>query len=116
MYRVIRNFKDAKDNDFEYKKSDLYPRDGFEPSPERLKYLSSRKNVIGMLVIQKIEDESSENNEKEDPTITESEGVELDALKKSELLEIVKSRGMEINPKWSKKEIIAMIQGADMDG
>lgn len=116
MYRVLRNFKDAKDNDFEYKKSDLYPRDGFEPSPERLKYLSSSKNVIGMPVIQKVEDESSKNKEKEDPKTTESEKVELDSLKKSELVEIARSKGFEVDPKLSKKEIIDIIQGADMDG
>lgn len=50
---VYEKFKDLEDNDFIYKKGDIYPREGLEPSKERIKELSTKKNKIGEILIKK---------------------------------------------------------------
>ncbi len=56
-------WKDLEDNDHIYKKGDTYPRVGLEPSKKRIKELTSIKNKIGEVLIQKIEKEEVENTE-----------------------------------------------------
>lgn len=50
---VFKRFKDLEDNNFIYKKGDIYPREGLEPSKERIKELSTKKNKIGEILIKK---------------------------------------------------------------
>lgn len=49
-------WKDLKDNDYIYKKGDIYPREGLKPSKERIKELSTKKNKIGEVLIKKVEE------------------------------------------------------------
>ena len=56
---VYEKFKDLEDNDYIYKKGDIYPREGLEPSKKRIKELSSDKNKIGKVLIQKVEEEKA---------------------------------------------------------
>lgn len=44
-YKVLEYFTDLKDNEYEYKAGDTYPREGYEPTPERIEELSTKKNV-----------------------------------------------------------------------
>lgn len=67
---VYKAFTDLEDNNYFYKKDDIYPREGLEPSKKRIKELSSNKNKIGEILIKKIE-EIKENKEP-----TEEEKVE----------------------------------------
>ena len=63
-YRVINSFKDLEDNNHIYiKDKDIYPREGLEPTKKRIKELTSTKNKIGKVLIEKIEEEELENNE-----------------------------------------------------
>ncbi len=41
-YKVVNDFIDAYQAGTSYKKGDEYPKDGYEVSEERLKYLSSK--------------------------------------------------------------------------
>lgn len=50
---VYEKFRDLEDNDFIYKKGDIYPREGLLPSKERIKELSTKKNKIGEILIKK---------------------------------------------------------------
>lgn len=61
---VYKAFKDSEDNNYIYKKGDIYPREGLEPTKKRIKELASGKNKIGKILIQKIE-ESTETEETE---------------------------------------------------
>lgn len=71
-YEVIYSrFKDLKDNNHIYKKGDIYPREGLKPTKERIKELSSKKNKIGKVLIQKI------NNEEENKTTTKEVNNEI---------------------------------------
>lgn len=53
---VYEKFKDLEDNNYIYKKGDTYPREGLEPSKERIKELSTKKNKIGKILIEKLEE------------------------------------------------------------
>ena len=44
---IYERFKDLEDNNYIYKKGDIYPREGLEPTKERIKELSTKKNKIG---------------------------------------------------------------------
>lgn len=52
MYKAIEYFTDLQDNEYEYKAGDTYPREGYEPSAERIKELASDKNKRGRAVIE----------------------------------------------------------------
>ncbi|MGX7108345.1 hypothetical protein [Facklamia miroungae] len=39
MYKVIKNFHDAEDNEYLNNKSDQYPRNGLKPTEERIEKL-----------------------------------------------------------------------------
>ncbi len=50
---IYERFKDLEDNEYIYEKGDTYPREGLEPSKERIKELSTKKNKIGEILIKK---------------------------------------------------------------
>jgi hypothetical protein len=54
---IYERFKDLEDNNYIYKKGDIYPREGLEPSKERIKELSTKKNKIGEILIKKVNKE-----------------------------------------------------------
>ena len=51
MYKVVKDFADAQDNNHIYKIGEVYPREGYTPTTERLAYLSSAKTPIKAPVI-----------------------------------------------------------------
>lgn len=51
------DWKDLEDNDYVYKKGDVYPREGLEPTKARIKELSGKKNKIGEVLIKKVNEE-----------------------------------------------------------
>ena len=54
-YEVIRNFQDLSDSKkHEYKKGDLYPREGFEPSEDFISSLLTGFNSAGSIFITEI--------------------------------------------------------------
>lgn len=59
---IYEKFKDLEDSNYIYKKGDIYPREGLEPTKKRIKELASNKNKIGEPLIQKVE-ESTEVEE-----------------------------------------------------
>ena len=46
MYVAIKRFSDLTDDDHIYDTGDVYPRDGFEPSRERIIELATSKNKL----------------------------------------------------------------------
>ncbi len=53
-------WRDLEDNDYVYEQGDVYPREGLEVSTQRIKELSTINNQIGEILIQKIENETTE--------------------------------------------------------
>ncbi len=81
-YKVIHSFKDLEDNNHIYlENKDIYPREGLESTKKRIKELTSNKNKIGEILIEKLEEpevteteeigEVTESETKEEPEITE---------------------------------------------
>ena len=56
MYKAISYFKDMKDNMHSYNPGDIFPREGFSVSEERIAELASDKNRRGKAVIEFVED------------------------------------------------------------
>ena len=59
-YEVIEYFTDLQDGNYAYKTSDVYPRDGYKPTAERIEALSSDKNVRKHPIIKAIETAEAE--------------------------------------------------------
>ena len=54
MYKVLEYFTDLKDNSYAYSAGDTYPREGYEPTPERIEELSTNKNVRKRPIIEAV--------------------------------------------------------------
>lgn len=46
-YRVLENFRETQDDMHLYKKGESYPREGYEPTKERIKQLITDDNKEG---------------------------------------------------------------------
>lgn len=53
MYKVIKYFEDMHDSLHSYNVGDEYPREGLNPSAERIEELASDKNLQGEPLIEK---------------------------------------------------------------
>lgn len=54
MYTVLENFADLHDDKYIYLKGDSYPREGCEPTQERIAELSGSGNAFGKPVIAEV--------------------------------------------------------------
>lgn len=68
-------FTDLQDNNFEYHAGDIYPRQGYEPTAERIAELSSDANKRKRPVIAAIEEDKQEDIP-DAPEVPEAEGTE----------------------------------------
>ena len=68
MYVAIKRFSDLTDDDHIYDTGDVYPRDGFEPSRERIIELATSKNKLDTPLITYIGDEENDKVEDEKQT------------------------------------------------
>lgn len=55
-YRVISAFNDRLDSGFLYKVGAVYPRQGIQPTTERILELSTSNNSLGKPLIEKVEE------------------------------------------------------------
>lgn len=54
MYRALVLFRDTQDDGYVYKPGDMFPREGFTPSKERIESMLSSNNRQGKPVIEEI--------------------------------------------------------------
>lgn len=52
-YVVLKYFEDLQDNNHKYRVGDIYPREGLDPSEERIKELSTPFNLRQEVLIEK---------------------------------------------------------------
>lgn len=84
MFIVINAFLDLKDNEHLYEVGDAYPREGIEPSEERIKELLGSDNLQGQPMIKAIKtvpvdtkgEESADSEPTEDATEDPKKGEE----------------------------------------
>jgi hypothetical protein len=64
-YRVLEDFSDKQDDRRPYKVGDIYPREGLDPSPQRVAELLGSENVRGRPIIEPIEEKPKRKRKKE---------------------------------------------------
>lgn len=64
MYKVIAFFTDLEDNSRPCNVGDTYPREGLNPTEDRIKELSTSANKRGMPLIKKVESAEEETPKK----------------------------------------------------
>lgn len=65
MFKVIKRFKDLKDDNYIYEVGAEFPRKGAKASEERIKELSSKNNKQGQPLIVEVKEEKVEIENKE---------------------------------------------------
>nr|DAH91299.1 MAG TPA: hypothetical protein [Caudoviricetes sp.] len=75
MFIVINAFLDLKDNEHLYEVGDAYPREGIEPSEERIKELLGSDNLQGQPVIKAVKTVPADKKPEE---VAESESSKED--------------------------------------
>lgn len=53
-YRVVKHFSDLQDHGYKYAEGDIYPREGYEPSAERIEMLSTVNNRQKTVLIEAV--------------------------------------------------------------
>lgn len=61
-YRVIKFFTDLQDNNHAYNVGDTYPREGLNPSEERIAELSGSENKQGVPLIKEVKQQRKKGN------------------------------------------------------
>ncbi|MGF3113214.1 hypothetical protein ACQV2X_05545 [Facklamia sp. P12945] len=85
MYKVIKNFHDAEDNEYLYNKSDQYPRNGLKPTEERIEKLVKLGFIEGSIV------------------------KELETKTKKELIALLEDKDISHDAKMTKAELIDLL-------
>lgn len=85
-YIVVRHFTDLLDSNHKYIEGDVYPREGYTPSPVRIAQLSSENNKQKCVLIEAIPEkvvitETVEISAEEEPT-QEDKTIEEEKPKK----------------------------------
>lgn len=81
MFIVINAFLDLKDNEHLYEVGDAYPREGIEPSEERIKELLGSDNLQGQPMIRAVKTVPADKKPEE---VTENESSKEDAEETSD--------------------------------
>lgn len=66
MYRVIKAFRDLKDNNHVYYVGDTFPHNGVDVGAERIAELASDKNRLGVPLIEEIAEKPKRTRNKKD--------------------------------------------------
>ena len=64
MYKVLIKFADTLDSKHLYHAGDNYPREGYEPTNERISELSTDNNKLGKAVIEVVAEAVTEEQPK----------------------------------------------------
>lgn len=77
-YKVKAYWEDLKDGRHPYNPGDVYPREGYTPSPERIRELSSPQNKRGIQLIEEVKAPAKValplNNQVEEPKSPKKKG------------------------------------------
>ncbi|MCH4414452.1 Rho termination factor N-terminal domain-containing protein [Staphylococcus haemolyticus] len=94
VFRVKTHFLDLQDNSYNYQEDDLYPRNGYEPTEDRIKELSSNKNRRLIPLIETVKYEELKLNQLKE--IAKRNNIEgYSSKNKSQLIKLLKNRGDE---------------------
>lgn len=96
MYKVMHMFADLQDNSYIYHEGDIFPREGVHPSEKRLYELSSKYNLQGKPLIEYVEGDFRESEEKlSNEDQKKYTKTEINRLSTADLRELAKEYGIE---------------------
>lgn len=72
-YTVLSEFADLQDEKHVYGIGDVYPREGYTPTAERVDELCTGKNLLHKPLIQKVEDSTHEEEQQPEEITGETE-------------------------------------------
>lgn len=101
-YEVIRYFTDAQDKDYAYHEGDIYPRDGINPTEQRINDLLSGNNFQRVALIMPLKG----NGRPKKPEFTEEE---IRKMPPAKVKAVAKQHGIEVDGKKApelKEELI----------
>ena len=107
-YIVTKNIVDTKDNNRFYETGDIFPREGFEVSKDRIAELIG-KGVLGVKGEETPETPSQAPTEEEAP-VKETEEKPVEKLKVAELKELLDGAGVEYEADAKKADLVALAQ------
>lgn len=82
MYKVIVKFADAQDFHYIYEVDDVYPREGYAPSPERIEELMSNKNRLRTPLIVEVKESVKKTEPVEEAKAEDKDEVVVKKRKK----------------------------------
>lgn len=82
MYKVIVKFADAQDFHNIYEVDDVYPREGYTPSPERIEELMSNKNRLRTPLIVEVKESVKKTEPVEEAKAEDKDEVVVKKRKK----------------------------------
>lgn len=88
MFIVINAFLDLQDAEHLYDVGDVYPRDGVEPSEERIKELLGSDNRQGQSLIKAVKTAPADTKPEVESDKENEDGAEEDAEKTSDTPEV----------------------------
>lgn len=104
-YIVTRNIIDTKDNNRFYEEGDIFPREGFEVSKDRIAELIG-KGVLGV----KGEEIPAPAPTEEEAPVEGTEEKPVEKLKVAELKELLDGAGVEYEADAKKADLVALAQ------
>jgi hypothetical protein len=63
MYKVVRAFRDSKNNDYYYRVGDTYPVAGYKPTKARITELVKGTNTNGRIYLEEVKGASAPDTE-----------------------------------------------------
>lgn len=63
MYKVVNDFRDAKNDNHLYRVGDDYPVAGYKPTKARIEELAKGKNRLGKVFIEEVLEDTSKGEE-----------------------------------------------------
>lgn len=96
-YVALQYFEDKEDDRTAYDFGTVYPREGYEPTEERIQELLSDKNKQGRPVIAELKRLESKEEVLEDKT-------------KEDLKQIADEKGLEYDSKATKADLVQLIK------
>jgi len=104
---IIKDFIDADDNRRRYEYLEKYPREGYEPSKERFKALSTGNNKAKTVIVAEVYDE----NDFDDKEAKDISPVDYNKLTKEQLQEILDQKEIDYKTNDKKEVLIKLLEG-----
>lgn len=108
-YIVIKRWHDLQDNNYQYEVGDIYPREGLEPSENRILELSSSNNIPGIPLIKPMNIPDSEDSILKNESDEELENDNLEKVLDEETdgnnTHIDDSSSIQNNSRKTKKKV-----------